>query len=103
MLEQWKRDHAQCVKELQVLNRRLNDDPEFHGWRHVSKRFELRMLLNKIACHKLALKQRIAQQETDDELTKLVAQFTDMPFTQAAALKRDMELNRNTQLSPLLL
>lgn len=102
MLAQWKRDKAACDREMAALRAQIKA-LEREGWRSVSARIELRVLLNKIACHRIALNQRIIQQETDDELTRLVAGMTDMPFTHAAKLKRDMELNRNAPLSPLIL
>ncbi len=100
MLSQWKRDRALCDVEMAAMNRKLK---ELQGWRHVSTRSALRQLLNKVACHRMALNQRIIQQDTDDELTRLIADMTDMPFTQAALLKSEMEINRNAALSPLIL
>jgi len=100
MLEQWKRDRGLCDLEIRALNKKIAG---LEGWRHVSTRLGLRVLLNKVACHRQALNQRIVQQETDDEMTRVVAEMTDMPFTQAAQIRREMELNQGMALSPLIL
>lgn len=89
MIEQWRREHAQLVKEQNAIREHIARHPNPDRFSH--GRAKLRGLLSHLETQRWALHLKIRKYEQDEELADIFKGISGLSDAEVQKLMKDME------------
>lgn len=89
MIEQWRAEHAQLVKEQNAIREHIRKHP--NPDRFSPGRAKLRALLNHLETQRWALHLKIRKYEQDQEMADLFRDISGLSEVEVQKLMKDME------------